>query len=137
MIWRWPAYGDDMVIVRFLLRDLRNCPRTSGQQALSLQTRFTEFFEEYLRTLIGIEFFDLENSTEQRHSRHIDALGIESAGPPVVGGYKRRQDENIINQGLDCLAWLDDRRVEFRDLLWEKLGGARVTEIDFARPRLM
>ena len=28
--------------------------------------------------------------------------------------YKRRQDENVINQGLDYLAWLEDHRAEFR-----------------------
>lgn len=66
-------------------------------------------------------------------------MGIDSAGRPalVEFEYKRRHDENIINQDLDCLAWLDNHPVDSREFVREKLGGARVTEIDFARLRLI
>ena len=95
------------------------------------------FFEKHLRTLTGIDFLGSEYSTGQRHARRIDTLGIDGAGRPVVVEYKRRQDENVINQGLDYLAWLEDHRAEFRELVREKLGGQRVAHIDFRTPRLL
>lgn len=96
-----------------------------------------EFFEKYLRTLTGVDFLASEYSTGQRHGRRIDTLGIDGAGRPVVVEYKRRQDENVINQGLDYLAWLEDHRAEFRELVREKLGDGRVEKIDFGTPRLL
>ena len=96
-----------------------------------------EFFERHLRTLTGIDFLDSEYSTGQRHSRRIDTLGIDGAGRPVVIEYKRRQDENVINQGLDYLDWLEDHQAEFRELVREKFGDGRVTDIDFKTPRLL
>ena len=95
------------------------------------------FFEKYLRTLTGVEFLASEYSTGQRHSRRIDTLGIDAAGRPVVVEYKRRQDENVINQGLDYLAWLEDHQGEFRELVRKKLGDGRVTDIDWTTPRLL
>ena len=96
-----------------------------------------EFFEKHLRTLTGVDFLDSEYSTGQRHGRRIDTLGIDEAGRPVVVEYKRRRDENVINQGLDYLAWLEDHRAEFRELVREKLGDRRVAGIDFGAPRLL
>ena len=96
-----------------------------------------EFFEKHLRTLTGVEFLDSEYSTGKHHSRRIDTLGIDGAGRPVVVEYKRRQDENVINQGLDYIAWLEDHRAEFRELVREKLGDGRVRDIDFGTPRLL
>ena len=96
-----------------------------------------EFFEKHLCTLTGIDFLDSEYSTGQQHGRRIDTLGIDGGGRPVVVEYKRRRDENVINQGLDYLAWLEDHRAEFRELVREKLGDARVARIDFGTPRLL
>ena len=96
-----------------------------------------EFFEKHLRTLTGVEFLDSEYSTGKHHGRRIDTLGIDGAGRPVVVEYKRRQDENVINQGLDYIAWLEDHRAEFRELVREKLGDGRVRDIDFGTPRLL
>ena len=45
--------------------------------------------------------------------------------------------ENVINQGLDYLAWLEDHQAEFRELVREKLGDGRVRSIDFRAPRLL
>ena len=94
-----------------------------------------EFFEKHLRALTGIFFLASEYSTGQRHGRRIDTLGLDEAGRPVVVEYKRRQDENVINQGLHYLAWLEDHRAEFRELVRERLGDRR--DIDFRTPRLL
>ncbi len=96
-----------------------------------------EFFEKYLHTLTGVEFLASEHRTGPSHGRRIDTLGIDGAGRPVVVEYKRRQDQNVINQGLDYLAWLDDHKAEFRELVREELGDGRVTDIDFGKSRLL
>ena len=96
-----------------------------------------EFFEKHLRALTRIDFLASEYSTGQLHGRRIDTLGIDEAGRPVVVEYKRRQDENVINQGLDYLAWLEDHRAEFRELVRTKLGDGRVAGVDFRSPRLL
>ena len=94
-----------------------------------------EFFEKHLRALTGIDFLASEYSTGQRHGRRIDTVGIDEAGWPVVVEYKRRQDENVINQGLDYLDWLEDHQAEFRELVHKKLGDGR--DVDFRTPRLL
>lgn len=94
-----------------------------------------ELFEKHLRALTGIDFLDSEYSTGQRHSRRIDTLGIDETGRPVVIEYKRSRDENVINQGLDYLDWLDDHEAEFRELVRKKLGEER--RVDFRTPRLL
>ena len=96
-----------------------------------------EFFEKHLRALTGIDFLHSEYSTGQRHSRRIDTLGIDDAGRPVVIEYKRRQDENVINQGLDYLDWLEDHQAEFRELVRKTLGDGRDQDVDFRTPRLL
>ena len=105
--------------IRFFSRDLRQRPRASGWGGFRYERGLQEFFEKHLRTLTGVDFLDSEYSTGQRHGRRIDTLGIDGAGRPVVIVYKRHQDENVINQGLDYLAWLVDHQAEFRELVRE------------------
>lgn len=95
------------------------------------------FFEKHLHTLTGVEFLASEHPTGPRHGRRIDTLGIDRAGRPVVVEYKRGQNQNVINQGLHYLAWLDDHRAEFRELVRKQLGDGRVTDIDFRASRLL
>ena len=114
--------------------DLRELPE---QGPFRSERELQEFFEKHLHTLTRVEFLESEHSTGRHHRRRIDTLGIDDAGRPVVVEYKRRQDENVINQGLDYLAWLDDHRAEFRELVRKKLGEGRVAGIDFAAARLL
>ena len=90
-----------------------------------------------MHSLTGVEFLASEHPTGPRHGRRIDTLGIDGAGRPVVVEYKRRQDQNVINQGLDYLAWLEDHQAEFRELVRKQLGDGRVTDIDFGASRLL
>lgn len=90
-----------------------------------------DLFEAHLRSLTGIDFLASEYSTGQRHQRRIDTLGIDAGGCPVVIEYKRFRDQNVINQGLDYLDWLEDHQAEFRELVREKMGNERSRNIDF------
>ena len=90
-----------------------------------------DLFETHLHSLTGIDFLASEHSTGQRHKRRIDTLGIDGDGCPVVIEYKRHRDQNIINQGLDYLDWLEDHPAAFRELVRNKLGRERGKGINF------
>ena len=126
-----------MKSVRFFHEIYGDVHELSDGGSFPYERGLQEFFEKDLRTLTGVDFLASEYSTGQRHGRRIDTLGIDGAGRPVVVEYKRRQDENVINQGLDYLAWLEDHRAEFRELVREKLGDGRVEKIEFGTPRLL
>ena len=123
--------------MRFFHQIYGNVHELPDRGPFRYERELQEFFEKHLHTLTGVEFLDSEYSTGQRHGRRIDTLGIDGAGRPVVIEYKRRQDQNVINQGLDYLAWLDDHQAEFRELVRKKLGDGRVTDIDFGTSRLL
>ena len=126
-----------MATIRFFHEIYGNVQELPDRGPFPRERGLQEFFEKHLRTLTGVEFLVSEYSTGQRHGRRIDTLGIDGRGRPVVVEYKRRQDENVINQGLDYLAWLEDHRAEFRELVRERLGDERVTGVDFESPRLL
>ena len=90
-----------------------------------------DLFETHLHSLTGIDFLASEHSTGQRHKRRIDTLGIDGDGCPVVIEYKRHRDQNIINQGLDYLDWLEDHPAAFRELVRNNLGRERGKGINF------
>ena len=126
-----------MAPTRFFHEIYGNVHELLDRGSFPYERELQEFFENHLRTLTGVEFLYSEYSTGQQHGRRIDTLGIDGAGRPVVVEYKRRQDQNVINQGLDYLAWLDDHKAEFRELVRQKLGDGRVTDIDFGASRLL
>ena len=126
-----------MATIRFFHEIYGNVHELPDRGPYPYERGLQEFFAKHLRTLTGVEFLVSEYSTGQRHSRRIDTLGIDGKGRPVVVEYKRRQDENVINQGLDYLAWLEDHRGEFRELVRAKLGDERVTGVNFETPRLL
>ena len=128
---------DGMATIRFFHELDGHLHELARQGAFPYDLELQEFFEKHLRTLIGVEFLASEYSIGERHSRRINTLGIDEAGRPVVVEYKRHRDENVINHGLDHVAWLDDHQAEFRELVREQLGFGRVTGIDFETPRLL
>ena len=126
-----------MAPTRFFHEIYGNVHELPDRGSFRYERELQDFFEKHLHTLTGVEFLASEHPTGQRHGRRIDTLGIDGAGRPVVVEYKRRQDQNVINQGLDYLAWLDDHKAEFRELVRKKLGEGRVTDIDFGKSRLL
>lgn len=126
-----------MASVRFFHEIYGNVHELPDRGPFPYERGLQEYCEKHLRILIGAEFLDSEYSTGQHHSRRIDTLGIDGTGRPVVVEYKRHQDDNVINQGLDYLDWLDGHQAEFRELVRERLGDRRVGDIDFRTPRLL
>ena len=126
-----------MASTRFFHKIGGNLRELSDRGPFRYERELQDFFEQHLHTLTGVEFLASEHPTGRRHGRRIDTLGIDGSGRPVVIEYKRRTDQNVINQGLDYLVWLEDHQAEFRELVRRRLGDGRVTDIDFGASRLL
>ena len=131
------THKDRMAKIRFFHEVDGNVRELPDRETFRYERNLQEFFEKHLPTLTGVEFLASEYWTGKRHGGRIDTLGIDGAGRPVVIEYKRRLDENVINQGLHYVAWLEDHQAEFRELVREKLGEGRSTGVDFRTPRLL
>ncbi|HRU39142.1 MAG TPA: DUF5655 domain-containing protein, partial [Candidatus Goldiibacteriota bacterium] len=93
------------------------------------------FCENNLLEIFGVRFIKTEHVTGEKHAGRIDSLGLDEDGNPVIIEYKKREDENIINQGLFYLDWLIDHKGDFTVLAQNKLGTN--TEISWDQPRVI
>lgn len=50
-----------------------------------------------MQTFLGIRFLASEYETGKTHKGRIDSLGLDENGCPVIIGYKRAKNENVIN----------------------------------------
>jgi predicted transport protein len=87
--------------------------------------------------MLGIRFIKSEYFTGRVHNGRIDTLGLDEDNTPVIIEYKRRTDENVINQGLFYLDWLLDHKAEFQLRVQEVLGETAASSIDWSEPRLI
>lgn len=101
-----------------------------GEHSFAQERELQKLFETHLHDLTGIEFLETEYITSRGR---IDTLGIDDRDCPVVIEYKRRLDENVINQGVRYLNWLKrrDNQENFRRLVREKIAPERVKGINF------
>ena len=58
----------------------------------------------------------------------IDTLAVDYDGAPVIIEYKRKKNDNVINQALSYLKWLKLQKVEFFERLIEKKLGKEIAE---------
>jgi predicted transport protein len=93
--------------------------------------------ENHMETFLGVRFLATEYTTGKAHGGRIDSLGIDENNYPVIIEYKRRTDENVINQGLFYLDWLMDHQAEFQLSVQEKFGLDTSIAIDWSGPRLL
>ena len=118
--------------------------RIEGQKVKSVEAK-TMTLEKSLQTLIesnldemlGIRFLATEHSTGAKHGGRIDTLGLDENDCPVIIEYKRAVSENVINQGLFYLDWLNDHHADFSWLVMETLGKEVADSIDWSGTRLV
>ncbi|MBA7539843.1 hypothetical protein ES705_32128 [subsurface metagenome] len=91
--------------------------------------------ENNLEEIFGIRFIDTEFSTGEKHSGRIDSLGLDENNSPVIIEYKWGEKDNVINQGLFYLDWLDDHKGDFQIITEKRLG--KKVKIDWSQPRLI
>lgn len=113
-----------------------NATELSGKSA-QLERELQNHIEANMDALIGVRFLASEYSTGKTHKGRIDSLGLDENGCPVIVEYKRHSNENVINQGLFYLDWLQDHQAEFKWLVMEKVGKAEAENIEWSGTRLV
>lgn len=113
-----------------LFRTVNGKVQWCEDEPLPREDDLQKVIEDNLQELTGIDFLDSQLWTGSSHRGRIDTLGLDEYGRPVVIEYKRHRDENVINQGLDYLHWLEGEqaRARVRALAREKLD---VQDVDF------
>ncbi len=114
-----------------LFRKIGNRAQVLEDKPFSSEKELQKFFEANLLEFVGINFLATEYWTGPPHNGRIDTLGLDTDGRPVVIEYKRRSDENVINQGLFYLDWLRNHETVFRRLVHTELKNGRARKIDF------
>ena len=106
-------------------------------KTLTLEKSLQNLIEANLEEMLGIRFLASEYSTGAKHGGRIDTLGLDENDCPVIIEYKRAVSENVINQGLFYLDWLNDHHADFRWEVMEKLGKEVADNIDWSGTRLV
>lgn len=107
-------------------------------QAFSKEKELQSLVEKNLDELLGMYFLATEYPTT--FGGRIDTLAVDYTGAPVIIEYKRNRNDNVINQGLSYLKWLQAQKVEFFEMLLIKNLGPEVAkkiQIDWKNPRVV
>ncbi len=120
-----------MPIFKVENQKVRQIKATQFRNEKELQT----LIEANLEEIFGIKFIATEFSTGEKHGGRIDTLGLDENNNPVIIEYKWGEKDNIINQGLFYLDWLDDHKGDFQVLVERELGNK--VKIDWGQPRLI
>lgn len=94
--------------------------------------------EENLGEVLGMHFLASEYITT--FGGRIDTLAVDYTGAPVIIEYKKNKNDNVINQGLSYLRWLQVQKIEFFEMLIIKNLGqdiAKKINIDWNNPRVV
>lgn len=94
--------------------------------------------ESNLLEVLDMHFLAAEYTTT--FGGRIDTLAVDINGAPVIIEYKKNRNDNIINQGLSYLRWLQAQKVEFFEMLiLKKLGKdlSKSITIDWKNPRVV
>jgi len=106
--------------------------------AISKEKELQQLVEENLAEVLDMHFIETEYTTT--FGGRIDTLAIDSNGAPVIIEYKRNKNDNVINQALSYLKWLQAQKQEFLEmLLIKRLGSekAKSIAIDWKNPRVV
>ncbi|MCL2593342.1 MAG: DUF5655 domain-containing protein [Defluviitaleaceae bacterium] len=102
---------------------------------VTLESELQQIIEANMRSFFGVTFLASEYPTT--HGGRMDSIGIDENYCPVIFEYKRKQNENVINQGLYYLDWLLKHKDSFKVLVIEKLGLEKAKLIDWSLPRVI
>lgn len=106
--------------------------------AISKEKELQQLVEANLEEVLDMHFLETEYTTT--FGGRIDTLAIDSNGAPVIIEYKRNKNDNVINQALSYLKWLQAQKQEFLEMLiFRKLGAEKAGNIaiDWKNPRVV
>lgn len=105
---------------------------------INKEKELQQLVEANLEEVLDMHFIESEYTTT--FGGRIDTLAIDSNGAPVIIEYKRNKNDNVINQALSYLKWLQAQKQEFLEMLvFKKLGEdkAKNITIDWKNPRVV
>ena len=109
-----------------------------SSQTFDKEKDLQSLVEQNLDELLGMYFLATEYTTT--FGGRIDTLAVDYTGAPVIIEYKRNKNDNVINQGLSYLRWLQAQKVEFFEMLLIKNLGEEVAkkiQVDWKNPRVV
>lgn len=113
------------------LYDTNGSVKELTSSSVLLEKELQTLIEQNMSTFFGVRFLKSEYSIT---SGRMDSIGIDENNCPVIFEYKRKSDENIINQGLFYLDWLLDHKADFQILVMNILGKDVAENIDWSAP---
>lgn len=105
---------------------------------ISKEKELQTLVENNLNEVLDMHFLATEYSTT--FGGRIDTLAVDYNGAPVIIEYKRNKNDNVINQGLSYLRWLQAQKREFFEMLILKNLGDKTSKqitIDWKNPRVV
>ena len=106
--------------------------------SIDKEKKLQALVEENLMEVLDMHFLETEYTTT--FGGRIDTLAVDRNGAPVIIEYKRGKNDNVINQALSYLKWLQAQKVEFFEMLVFKKLGNKIAEdlkIDWQNPRVI
>lgn len=106
--------------------------------AVAKEKEIQTLVEENLLEVLDMHFLASEYTTT--FGGRIDTLAVDTNGAPVIIEYKKNRSDNIINQGLSYLKWLQAQKVEFFEMLVSRKLGKEISKtitIDWKNPRVV
>lgn len=106
--------------------------------SIAKEKHLQKMVEENLFEAMDMHFLDTEYQTT--FGGRIDTLAVDINGAPVIIEYKRNRNDNVINQALSYLKWLQSQKVEFFEMLMIKKLGEKVAaliKVDWKNPRVI
>ena len=105
--------------------------------ALDKEKALQKLVEQNLLETLDMYFIESEYRTG---NGRIDTLAVDRNGAPVIIEFKRKRDDNVINQSLSYLKWLRAQRPEFLEMLMYNRLGSELAEslrLDWNHPRIV
>lgn len=106
--------------------------------AISKEKELQALVENNLNEALDMYFLESEYPTT--FGGRIDTLAVDYNGSPVIIEYKRNKNDNVINQGLSYLRWLQAQKKEFFEMIVIKKLGEKLAKdlpIDWKNPRVI
>ena len=107
-------------------------------RSISTEKELQSLIEANLDEVLGMYFLETEYITT--FGGGIDTLAVDYNGCPVIIEYKKNRNDNVINQALSYLKWLQAQKKEFFEMLIiKRLGGelAKKINVDWKNPRVI
>lgn len=121
-----------------LFKEKKNSLVMLKSKPISKEKELQTIIENNLLQVFEMYFLATEYTTT--FGGRIDTLAVDTSGCPVIIEYKRNRNDNVINQSLSYLKWLQSQKQEFFEMLTQKNLEPQVAKhikLDWKNPRVV